>query len=319
MKKYIALCAIFLYGGCQVDVFGWGFYGHYMINRMAIFSLPPEMFGFYKLHHQYLIENSVNPDKRRYAVVGEAPRHFIDLDVYGDSALYKMPRYWQQAIDKYGEDTLMAHGVVPWHIQLMKHQLTEAFNAKDTKKILRLSADMGHYIADAHVPLHTTHNYNGQLTGQRGIHGLWESRLPELYAKNYNFFVGKASYINNTQESAWKAVASAHLALDSVFTFESDVSNRFPDDKKFSFEQRGATIMKVYSEEFSQAYHQMLAGQVERQMRASVKMIADMWYTCWVDAGQPNLDGLKNASFTKKELELIEKENTLPAELEEHH
>jgi hypothetical protein len=38
---------------------------------------------------------------------------------------------------------------------------------------------LGHYIGDAHVPLHTTSNYNGQKTNQHGIHGLWESRIPE--------------------------------------------------------------------------------------------------------------------------------------------
>ena len=64
--------------------------------------------------------------------------------------------------------------------------------------------------------LHTTENYNGQLTKQIGIHGFWESRLPELYADEYNFFVGKANYIENTQLKAWEAVTNAHLALDSV-------------------------------------------------------------------------------------------------------
>jgi hypothetical protein len=36
----------------------------------------------------------------------------------------------------------------------------------------------------------------------------------------------------------------------------------------------------------------MLAGQVERRLKASILTVANMWYTAWVDAGQPNLKDL---------------------------
>ena len=68
--------------------FSWGFFGHKRINRLAVFTLPPEMMPFYKKHIQFLTENAVNPDRRRYAIEEEAARHYIDLDVYGDSAVY---------------------------------------------------------------------------------------------------------------------------------------------------------------------------------------------------------------------------------------
>ena len=88
------------------------------------------------------------------------------MDVYGDSAVYKMPRYWNEAVEQFTEDTLQAYGIVPYHINRVSRWLTKAFENKDAEQILRLSADIGHYIADANVPLHTTENYNGQLTGQ---------------------------------------------------------------------------------------------------------------------------------------------------------
>jgi hypothetical protein len=296
---------------CSMGIFSsftWGFYAHKMINRLAVFTLPPEMTGFYKHHIEYITENSVNPDRRRYAVEGEAPRHFIDLDSYGDSALYKMPRYWKQAVEKHTEDTLMAHGIVPWHIYTMYHRLVNAMRIKDIQAILRLSADAGHYIADAHVPLHTTKNYNGQLTNQVGIHGFWESRLPELFAHNYDFFVGKAEYLPHVQQAAWGAVESAHLALDSVLSMERDLNARFSPDKKYSFEERGNTSVRVYSRAYSEAYHQMLDGMVERQMRRSIKMIGDFWYTCWVDAGQPDLTSLIGVVQTQEVLDAQRKE-----------
>jgi hypothetical protein len=190
----------------------------------------------------------------------------------------------------------------------MKYQLTEAFKQKDVKRILRISADLGHYIGDAHVPLHTTENYNGQLTGQHGIHGLWESRLPELFASHYDFFSGTATYLTDTQETAWQAVAGSHAALDSVLRFEKELTRQFAEDKKYSFEQRGNITVRVYSQAFSKAYHRMLAGQVERRMKASIKMVSDFWYTAWVDAGQPDLNGLLKFDFTEQEKQQLEEE-----------
>ncbi|WP_337042716.1 zinc dependent phospholipase C family protein [Emticicia sp. 17c] len=284
--------------------FNWGFYAHRHINRLAVFTLPPEMFGFYKKNIDFITTNAINADQRRYAMEGEAPRHFIDLDVYVDSLKNQLPNYsWKQATEKIGEDSLYKHGIVPWHINAMKYQLTEAFRKKDLKRILSLSTDMGHYIADAHVPLHTTRNYNGQLTNQLGIHGFWESRLPELFAANYDFFVGQATYEAYPQKRAWQAVIGAHTALDSVLTFERRLSDQLSEDKKYSFEEVNGNTARVYARDFSVKYHQMLQKQVERQMRASIKMIGDFWLTCWVDAGQPDLSSLQKYESTQQEAE----------------
>jgi hypothetical protein len=280
----------------------WGFFAHQRINRLAVFTLPVEMIGFYKHNIQYITENAVNPDQRRYAVEGEAARHYLDADVYGDSAVYKLPRYWNQAVEKYTEDTLQAYGIVPWHIYRVKSWLTDAMQIRDASAILRLSAHLGHYIADANVPLHTTENYNGQLTNQYGIHGFWESRMPELYSDNYDFFVGKATYLENAQLEAWGALIQANEALDSVFRSEKGLTAKLGEDKKYAFETRGNATIKVYSRTFSKAYHEMLNGMVERQMRKAIKMVGDFWYTCWIDAGQPNLDELIDFEFSEEEL-----------------
>jgi len=250
------------------------------------------MIGFYKHHMSTIIERSVNPDKRRYINENEGPRHFIDLDAYGIDLLAQLPKKWQEAIEQYGDSTLTEHGIVPWHMVRVKYYLTQAFLNQDADQILKISADLGHYVGDAHVPLHTTSNYNGQKTNQRGIHGFWESRLPELFDQQYDLFVGKAEYIENVNDAAWNAVANAHLALDSVLIFEAQISQEFSPTKKYSFEVRGNQTVKVYSYEFSEAYHQRLQGMVERKMRASIKLIADLWFTCWVDGGQPTLNKL---------------------------
>lgn len=302
MKKHYILLSIIVVAVISTSFIKWGFFGHRLINRVAVFTLPPEMIGFYKHHIQYITENAVNPDRRRYAVDNEAPRHYIDLDIYGDSAIFKIPRYWNDAVKKHTEDTLMAYGTVPWHINKVRYQLTDAMKIGDVSNILRLSADIGHYIADANVPLHTTENYNGQLTDQYGIHGFWESRLPELFSDDYNLFTGKSTYLANAQISIWKAVEGAHFAMDSVLTIEKNLSNKISPDKQYTITQRGQSNIKTYSVYYSKAYHKALNGMVERQMKSSIKLVGDMWYTCWVDAGQPNLDSLINYEFSEEEL-----------------
>lgn len=280
-------------------VSGWGFFAHKQINRIAVFTLPAELIGFYKSNIEFITEHAVDPDKRRYAVKGEAPRHFIDLDRYGVSPLDSIPKKWEDAVAKYSEDTLMAHGIVPWHIDVMVKRLTIAFRSGNFDRILRTSADLGHYIGDSHVPLHTTKNYNGQLTNQKGIHGFWESRLPELFNENYDYFVGKAVYVDDPLALAWETVAESFAAKDSVLLFEAALNEQYSQDKKYTFENRGASLMRVYSEEYSQAYHDMLDGMVERRMRKAIITVGSLWYTAWVNAGQPDLD-----KFDGKELDL---------------
>jgi hypothetical protein len=274
----------------------WGFFGHKRINRIAVFTLPSEMVGFYKEHIEFITEHAVDPDKRRYAVEGEAPRHYIDLDHFykkGEDPFTVMPKKWNDAVEKFTEDTLQAYGIVPWHIVVMKSKLQRAFELKNVDLILKYSAEIGHYIADAHVPLHTTENYNGQLSGQKGIHGLWESRLVEINAEDYDYFAGKATYKKSILDFAWNAVKGSHQALDSVLSFEILASKRVPSDRKYAYERRGNVTVQTYSKEFCEVYHNSMNGMVERRLKEAIVSVGSIWYTAWVDAGQPDLRALQ--------------------------
>jgi len=300
MKIFILELMIGLLGISQPP--RWGFYAHSLINRQAVFSLPPEMMSLYKAEIEFITEKAVNPDRRRYAVVGEAEKHYIDLDHYGDSAIYRLPKYWPEAIQKFPEDSLRAHGIGPWSAYLTFLSLTRAFEEKNKAAILRLSADLGHYLGDLNVPLHTTKNYNGQLTGQDGIHGFWESRVPELMAKDYSFWVGKAEYVEKPQLMIWDAVEAAHAMVDSVLRIEKELTADFPTDQKFSYEERNGLTVRVYSRDFTLAYALALDHQVERQLRKSIKMTADFWYTAWINAGQPDLRTLDQMVIEEEKL-----------------
>jgi hypothetical protein len=287
MRKLLLILAVSI---IPLLVYCWGFYGHKSINRIAVYTLPTELAGFYKQHIEYVTSHAVDPDMRRYAVKEEAPRHYIDIDHYGENPFDNVPKKWDEAVEKFTEDTLQAYGIVPWHVERMYFKLVSAFKKKDIPYILKTSADIGHYIADAHVPLHTTENYNGQLTNQKGIHGFWESRLPELYADDYDFFIGKAHKIDNPLNFIWDEVQKSNAAVDSVLHFERDLTAEYPSDRKYAFEEKGATMMKTYSRDFSHEYHLMLDGMVERRMRSAIIAVGSFWYSAWVEAGQPDLN-----------------------------
>jgi hypothetical protein len=292
----------------------WGFYGHKRINRMASFTLPPEMFPFYKRHIDFISDHAVDPDRRRYAVEGEAQRHYIDIDHYahaGEDVFDVMPRKWDEAVAKYSEDTLQAYGIVPWHIEVMFARLVRAFQRGDVDRILSNSADIGHYIADAHVPLHTTKNYNGQLTGQHGIHAFWESRVVELSAEGYDHLVGRARYLDRPLDHAWEAVRASNLLVDSVLGIERRLSREYPEDRKYVFEDRGRGGMRTYSREFSKSYEDAMQGMVEKRMNASIIAVGSYWYSAWVNAGQPNLNRLEQKDVSDSLKAVIKAEDEL--------
>lgn len=309
MKKWIFFfLLLFLSEQC----FCWGFFGHRKINYLSVFLLPPEMIQFYKANIDFLSEHSVDPDKRRYAIPEEGPRHYIDIDHYGKYPYPELPRKWDSAVAKYSADTIMAYGIVPWWVQTMLARLTSAFKEKNQVRILKLSAEIGHYIADAHVPLHASHNHNGQYTGQNGIHGFWESRVPELLAdKEFDFWIGKAQYIKNPGAFMWDRVLESGAAADTVLSYEKELTQSYPSDAKYSFENRNGVTIRTYSTGFTKTYNDKLQGMVERRMRMSIFAVASFWYTAWVNAGQPDLKKLSNKELSPEDLKEFEQLNQM--------
>lgn len=309
MKKFLSLLVfILLYQHC----FCWGFYAHQKINYYAVFLLPPPMMAFYKPNIKFISEHAVDPDKRRYAIPEEGPRHYIDIDNYGVYPYDSLPRTYMVALAKYGEEKLTQNGIVPWWIITMQRRLTDAFKEKNGAKILKLSAEIGHYIGDAHVPLHASSNHNGQLTNQQGIHGFWESRIPELLAESdWDFFIGRAEYIKNGSDFIWSRVLESAAAADTVLRYEKELSQQFPGDQKFAFENRNGTTLRQYSSAYSKAYDIRLKGMIERRMRQSIYATASFWYTAWADAGQPDLTTISKATFTEGDVKEFEQLNQL--------
>ncbi len=272
---------------------GWGFKTHRLINKQAIFSLPVPLIFFYKNHLTFITEESIRADKRRYIKEEEGSFHFIDLEFFTKSK--KLPTNIKEAEKIYGKEKLQEHGQVPWKIISMMKKLTQAFKEKNRYKIANTSADIGHYMADLCVPLHTTENYNGQKSQQEGIHSLWETLLPHLFAEKYNLFVGKAHYIKNPSKTILQELYKTHRKIKFLLQQEKKVRKKIATNKRYGFYPNNKNLTINYSYDYADTYHQLLEKQVEKAIQQSIIMVASIWYTCWVDAGRPKLNKRKRS------------------------
>lgn len=266
----------------------WGFFGHRKINLLATYTLPLPLYSFYRRHQKEIQDLSVLPDARRYLLDEEAARHYIDLDKYDLNQVSFTN--WAQMLRKIPEDSLKKHGIVPWHIPLVYQRLIQAFIKKDSLQIIKLSAELGHYVADAHVPLHTSSNYDGQKTGQDGLHSFWESRIPEILGKQLDQFSGPANFIPDVQHSSWTWVLASHKQLPMLFSMATKVSVEIKEAEKYSFIQKGSSLIKTPSIKYSLAYHKALNKQIESRFLAAVQHVGDLWYSAWLEAGQPSFE-----------------------------
>ena len=281
-------CAIIIVSLCS-----WGFYVHETATQLAVYQLPKHLRRFFYSNIDSVTANSVRPDKRRYADKEEGPKHFIDLENYGDNAVSNMPHDWQTAVKKFSFDTLKRYGYVPYQILLEDSLLVNAFRQKNADSIFFYAVDLAHYIEDANVPLHTTNNYDGQLTNQKGLHALWESAIPELELSNYNLYKKhKATYIKDKPAVIWNAVKTAHALLPEMFSKEKEVAKNFPDSSRYEEKMYYGRKTKVYTDAFAKQYAAALGTSINEQLLSSANMVADFWYTAWVDAGKPNLKSL---------------------------
>lgn len=295
LKLIFSLALIFVLSG-------WGFLMHRTINQLAIYELPAAMQPFFFRNQEELVKSSVRPDQRRSKDPTEATKHFIDLEAFGAGAEKNMPLQWEEAVKKYSQDTLLEYGYVPYHVVAMKSRLTKAFAAKNADSILFLAADLAHYIGDAHVPLHTTINYDGQLTNQKGLHALWESVIPEIDIEKFSLTSKhRATYLKAPEKTIWNAVRSGNAMVKNLLEQERITTLDFTESTKYRIQMRRGKEVKYYTSAFAKAYHAKLGNTIELQLIRSADMVADFWYTCWVDGGKPDLNAMLKNPFTPAE------------------
>jgi hypothetical protein len=272
---------------------GWGFFGHRTITQIAVYDLPASMQAFYYRNMPALVRLSTAPDERRNTDPSEVPKHYIDMDHYSEEDPFgKMPRQYDKATSKYTADTLKKYGTVPWVVIEMKDSLTEAFRNRDTTNIIRYSAELSHYVADAFVPLHTTINYDGQFTDQKGLHALWESQLPERFINTYRLDGEPAKYIKNPLDAIWAVLGQSYGFLGETFDRALKIEKTMKPEVRYTFAHRYGKTSRRFSDAFADEYDKAVGGMVDYRLRSAPSLVSSLWLTAWQDGGKPDLNAL---------------------------
>jgi hypothetical protein len=307
MKKFKLKQTVLTFSAIAIAfiTLSWGIFGHEHINNAAVMALPKPLQTFFYNHIDFITQESTVPDLRKYTLRDKAenPRHFMDMENFG--AVDSIPLPFEDVKKKYDEKFLANNGILPWYIQETMTKLTKAFKDKRKTEILFLAADLAHYIGDAHMPLHTSANHDGQLTDQKGIHSMWESRIPEMFGKNYNFYTGEAKYVDNVEKATWDIIKDTHSQVQSLLAIDKKLRATFTTETMFDKDEKGNVAKNkfgdlIYSKEYVTQFHTALNGMVESQMRKAIVATTNFWYTAWVNAGKPNLDDLDSKELTNR-------------------
>src|SRR5215203_3029098 len=168
----------------------WGFEAHKFIVDRMIELLPAQLRPLFEKRRAFIVERAIDPDLwRNVGWDQEPPNHFLDLDHerFGPFPFDALPRDYSLAVQKFGKEFIDEQGTLTWSTAEFFGRLQREFESLTRQpppgyvldNIALYSAVLAHYVSDGHVPLHAVVNYNGQLTGQEGLHSRWEAELFE--------------------------------------------------------------------------------------------------------------------------------------------
>lgn len=275
MRTLISLLAIsLLLVPHQADA--WGFEVHRFITDRAIALLPPEIRPFFEKFQTVIVEHSIDPDLWRTAGwEEEPPKHFVDLDAYAPYPFKEVPRDFDEAVARYGRDFVLKNGTLPWRTAEIHGKLVEAFGQKGPyarENIKFFSSILAHYVADGYVPFHAAQNYDGQLTGQWGIHSRFETELFERYR-------------DRLQVDAKATVSIEGTVRD--FMFETLVAS-FPFVQPVLDADRTAVAgREVYDDDYFASFFEKVEPILERRLSGAITHVASVITDAWIDAGRP--------------------------------
>lgn len=253
----------------------WGSKGHKKISTNFIQALPSEM-GFLKpVWTKFVTDHAMDPDYRKSEDPSESARHYIDIDNYPEFvANGKITQDYDSAILKHGFPFIWEQGILPWAIVTTYDSLKSCFERGDWNQSAQFAADLGHYVGDGHMPLHITRNYNGQYTGQSGIHSRYESSMISRYESMLMYDTDPAEYISNVKDYVFSFIYLNNRYVDSILLADT-----------YARQSAGSTSGDAY---YSALWEKSGVFTIDIMRRASFSL-ASLIYTAWVEAGQPVL------------------------------
>lgn len=264
---------------CSLFIIGWGWRGHSIINFNTILSALPEM-EFFEYWADSLSVHASDADARKSIDPNEGPRHYIDIDNYPEFIQSGMiNQNFDSLVAIHGYNFVIDQGILPWAILRRIDSLQNAFENDEWREAMLHASDLGHYIADSHNPLHITRNYNGQYTGQYGIHSRYESNMINQYYNQINYGGDTLIYIENLSDYVFNTIYENYSYVDSVLLADS-IATAFA----------GGTTSPLYYEklwELTKSFTILLFKNASYKLTCLI-------YTAWVNAGSPVTGGIED-------------------------
>ncbi len=257
--------------GAALLALGWGSTGHRIINTRATDHLPSGMALFIQ-DSAFFGQHASDADNRKGSDTAEAPKHFIDLERYpGFNAL--TPNL-DSLIAIYGWATVKDIGILPWATVRAYDSLVAQLKRGDWTKAVLTAADIGHYVGDGHQPLHLTLNYDGQYTGNNGIHSRYESTMINTYQGAITVAPGASSYVSDRFGFVLAYCVAGNSLADSILHADT-----------------GAKVISGWSGSgsappaYTAALWSLTGGMTRDLFQRATLALASLWYSAWVDAG----------------------------------
>jgi hypothetical protein len=255
----------------------WGFEAHAFIMGRAIELLPAEIRPFFAANRTFLVEHTIDPDLWRSAGFSEEPpRHFIDIDAYGAYPFAALPRDYDAAVKRYGLETLTKNGLLPWRSAEVWGWLRRAFeqlpkgNQYAPGDVKFFSAILCHYVSDGHVPFHAVTNYDGQLSGQQGIHARWEAELFTRYQPRLAVKPAPVHPIPNIRDFMFDTVLTGVQLTQSVLDADRAAIGTYDE----------------YDDRYYDTFFAATQSVLERRLSDAVTAVASAITSAWEQAAR---------------------------------
>jgi len=275
LLRRVAMLAAVLSAALPTCAWPWGAATHHYIAQNYSKHLPAMMDGL-RVYDSVVDQKVNDPDIRRSTTPGEAPRHFIDIDNYSEFLAGAMPHDRAFLEATYGATFVEDNGIVPWAVGEVVTTLTQQFQAHQWTDAATTIADLCHYVGDATQPLHCTRNYDGQYTGNSGIHSRYETTMMSNHIADLHTSVMPVAYYANVVDALFGIVSGSWNGVNTVL-------------------QADNTAKSASGGSFNTTYYTSLWNSTQTLTRTRIDSAtvatASFVYTAWVDAGRPIIPG----------------------------
>ena len=253
----------------------WGTTGHRKISSCAPLSYNQEMQDF-NLWNSFLADHASDADKRKNQDPNESPKHFIDIDNYYAFLLQgRIPQTLDSVVNLYGSSFVYSSGILPYATVSTVDLLQHYFELNDIENAKIVAADLGHYVGDGHMPLHITQNYNGDQTGNSGIHSRYESNMIGDYVDQIIYTGDSVRVIDDVTSYVFHYLYTNYTYIDSVLQADNYAKNV----------SGGSTNTDTYYA----ALWDKSKGFTTTLFKNASHSLTELIYTAWVKAGKPSI------------------------------